>query len=102
MRRVLAFEIQAQTQGGISKGPRPRAAQTAGSRRRRNSPLAGLKPGGRLLREWNGATHVVDVTEDGFVWKGQTHRSLSAIARAITGAHWSGPRFFGLTKAAGE
>jgi len=55
-----------------------------------------LKPGGRLLREWNGVTHVVDVTDGGFVWKGETWRSLSAIAREITGAHWSGPRFFGL------
>ncbi len=43
-------------------------------------------------------THVVDITGDGYVWKGETHRSLSAIARAITGAHWSGPRFFGLTR----
>ena len=56
-----------------------------------------LKPGGRLLREWNGVTHVVEVTETGFLWNGETWRSLSAIARAITGTHWSGPRFFGLT-----
>ncbi|CUH47594.1 hypothetical protein RUA4292_01765 [Ruegeria atlantica] len=56
-----------------------------------------LKPGGRLLREWNGVTHVVDVTEDGFTWNSRSCRSLSAIAREITGAHWSGPRFFGLT-----
>ena len=55
-----------------------------------------LKPGGRLLREWSGITHVVDVVECGFVWRGERHRSLSAIAQAITGAHWSGPRFFGI------
>ncbi|MEM6658741.1 MAG: DUF2924 domain-containing protein [Pseudomonadota bacterium] len=42
-------------------------------------------------------THVVDVTEDGFVWNRRSYRSLSAIAREITSAHWSGPRFFGLT-----
>ena len=42
------------------------------------------------------ATHVVEVTGDGYIWKGQRHRSLSAVARAITGARWSGPRFFGL------
>lgn len=55
-----------------------------------------LKPGMRLMREWNGRTHVVDVTETGLLWNGETYPSLSAIARAITGARWSGPRFFGL------
>ncbi|BDW86550.1 hypothetical protein MACH21_27270 [Roseicyclus marinus] len=55
-----------------------------------------LKPGGRLLREWNGVTHVVEVVENGYLWNGQRWRSLSVIAREITGAHWSGPRFFGL------
>jgi hypothetical protein len=53
-------------------------------------------PGARLLREWNGRRHVVDVIERGFVYEGVSYRSLSAIARRITGAHWSGPRFFGL------
>ena len=57
-----------------------------------------LKPGGRLIREWNGVTHVVDVIDGGFVWNGQRYASLSPIARAITGARWSGPRFFGLKK----
>ena len=55
-----------------------------------------IKPGTRLVREWNGRTHHVEVVEQGFVWNGKPHRSLSAIARAITGAQWSGPRFFGL------
>jgi hypothetical protein len=59
-----------------------------------------LRPGGRLIREWNGVTQVVDVVGDGFHWNGQRHGSLSAIARAITGARWSGPRFFGLNGAA--
>ncbi len=96
LRRFLAFELQARRRGGLSKqtiaalkqpetGPKPKAMAPA------------LKPGGRLVREWNGVTHVVDVTETGFVWNGKTWRSLSAIARQITGAHWSGPRFFGLT-----
>lgn len=55
-----------------------------------------LSPGARLLREWNGRTHVVDVIENGFAFEGQVFRSLSAIARQITGVQWSGPRFFGL------
>ena len=61
------------------------------------SPQAG--PGSRLVREWNGRTHTVDVVVDGYIWNGERHRSLSAIARAITGARWSGPRFFGIDKA---
>ncbi len=56
-----------------------------------------LEPRTRLVREWNGVSHVVEVIEGGFVWNGDRHRSLSSIARAITGARWSGPRFFGLT-----
>ena len=52
--------------------------------------------GTRLVREWNGALHEVEVLEDGYLWRGARHRSLSAIARAITGTKWSGPRFFGL------
>jgi len=57
---------------------------------------ASPKPGTRFLRDWNGTTHVVDVTAAGYLWNGQTYRSLSAIAREITGARWSGPRFFGI------
>lgn len=55
-----------------------------------------LSPGTRLVREWHGRTHHVDVIENGFLFEGKTHASLSAIAMQITGAHWSGPRFFGL------
>lgn len=55
-----------------------------------------LLHGARLLRDWNGRTHAVDVTSVGYLYEGGTYRSLSAIARKITGAHWSGPRFFGL------
>jgi Protein of unknown function (DUF2924) len=55
-----------------------------------------LLPGTRLVREWHGHTHHVDVIDDGFVYEGKCYPSLSAIARTITGARWSGPRFFGL------
>lgn len=54
------------------------------------------RPGARLMREWNGRMHVIDVIDGGFCFEGKTYRSLSAIARRITGARWSGPRFFGL------
>ncbi|SFL56855.1 DUF2924 domain-containing protein [Shimia aestuarii] len=101
MRRVLAFEIQAQMYGGLPKSLLKELAKPGPSRTPSKAAPA-LKPGGRLLREWNGVTHVVGVTEDGFVWNGETYRSLSVIARTITGAHWSGPRFFGLNKGAGK
>jgi hypothetical protein len=54
-----------------------------------------LRPGTRLLREWRGATHEVLVVAHGFEHAGKTYKSLSAIARAITGTPWSGPAFFG-------
>ena len=60
-----------------------------------------LKPGGRLIREWNGVTYVVDVVEGGFLWNAKRYASLSPIARAITGARWSGPRFFALKRTNG-
>ena len=55
-----------------------------------------LKPGTRLIREWQGRTYEVLVLEGGFSWEGKPHRSLSAIARKVTGTAWSGPLFFGL------
>ena len=55
-----------------------------------------IKPGSRLVREWHGRTHTVCVTDDGFEFQGKSYRSLTKIALDITGAQWSGPRFFGL------
>ncbi len=95
---ALAYQLQADANGAldskISRYLRAVAAGSLGAVR----PLPALKPGMRLMREGNGRTHVVDVTEDGLVWSGETYPSLSAIARAITGARWSGPRFFGLRR----
>ncbi|KQZ96024.1 hypothetical protein ASD64_17815 [Mesorhizobium sp. Root157] len=59
-------------------------------------PRKQLSPGMRLVREWNGRSHIVDVLEEGFAFEGRLHKSLTAIAQQITGTHWSGPRFFGL------
>ena len=61
-----------------------------------------LREGNRLVREWNGTTHTVLVLGSGFEWQAKQYRSLSQIAEAITGAHWSGPRFFGMTKRTGQ
>lgn len=94
LRRYLAFEMQARERGGLPRRFVGKLQKAVRYDRGTTSPA--VKPGGRLIREWNGVTHVVDVVEGGFVWKGQRYASLSPIARAITGARWSGPRFFGL------
>lgn len=94
LRRILAFEAQTKAYAGLSKNFLKKLDRHVS--RDGNNKSTKLKPGGRLLREWNGTTHVVDVVADGFLWQGERYRSLSAIARTITGAHWSGPRFFGL------
>ncbi len=99
--RAIAYEIQAKRYGGLKPATDRRLRAIANGTingnhaSRKASPT--LQPGARLVREWNGVSHVVEVIEDGFIWNGDRHRSLSAIARAITGARWSGPRFFGLT-----
>ncbi len=66
------------------------------------APAVTLRPGNRLVREWQGRVHEVIVLDDQFLWKGERYGSLSEIARLITGARWSGPRFFGLTGTAGR
>jgi hypothetical protein len=73
----------------------------AASKTSRSKPRIALVPGSRLVREWNGRHYTVSVIEEGLVYKDKVWSSLSAIAKAITGAHWSGPRFFGLNKASG-
>ncbi len=96
-RRFIAFALQAAAEGDIPAGLAARLDRIAAGDVAKAAPT--LKPGARLLRAWNGTTHVVDVVRDGYLWNGARHRSLSAIARAITGARWSGPRFFGVVDA---
>jgi hypothetical protein len=72
------------------------AQQLNESQERRIRPRPELKPGTRLVREWQGRTYEVVVLDDGFSWQGTSYRSLSALARKITGTAWSGPLFFGL------
>lgn len=98
LRRFLAFELQTRERGGLPKGFVSKLTKAARDEPSTASPA--LKTGGRLIREWNGVTHVVDVINGGFLWNGQRYASLSPIARAITGARWSGPRFFGLKRSA--
>jgi hypothetical protein len=96
----VAWKIQEQAYGGLGAPIRRRVAELAETLERegdvRRSRVARLRPGAKLVREWRGETHTVIVGEDGFEWRGRHWRSLSVIARQITGGHWSGPRFFGL------
>ncbi len=98
--RAVAYGMQVKHYGGLKPALRRQLRKLAdgGSAQ----AVANLKsekvvPGMRLIREWNGSSHVVEVVDGGFVWNGKRYGSLSAVARAITGARWSGPRFFGLT-----
>lgn len=97
---AVAWKIQERTLGGLSAATKRRLVELAASNSRDPSTSASraarLKPGARLVREWQGRTHTVTVIEDGFQWNGKTWRSLTKIAGEITGAHRSGPRFFGL------
>lgn len=93
--RILAWEIQARTHGGLNKRTRHRLKAIAKGTAKAK-PVTSAPAGARLVREWNGVSHVVDVSEDGVFYRGECYASLSAVARRITGAHWSGPRFFGL------
>ena len=94
---ALAYAQQAKQQGGASAALSRRLAKLIAGTPISEAPAPRmLKSGARLVREWNGQTHTVEAVEGGFLWKGTHFRSLSAVARAITGARWSGPRFFGI------
>lgn len=100
---AAAWSIQAKRHGGLQRTTQAKLKRLADGRASsdpvRSRPA--VKPGTRLVREWNGRTHMVDATADGFVYADKPYRSLSAVARAITGARWSGPRFFGLDQQPG-
>ena len=99
LRLALAYELQAKALGGLSRSSRQRLDQAAAAKTRTRS----ASPGMRLVREHNGQVHIVTISETGEVqWNGRTWRSLSEVARAITGTHWSGPAFFGLKQRKGK
>ena len=92
MRRVLIWELQNTELSGFSAKTERRLKQISSGK----TPPPTAKPGSQLVREWNERTYLVEAVEGGYVMDGKTWRSLSAIARHITGARWSGPRFFGV------
>ena len=98
--RAIAYRIQELRYGGLSKATSRKLAaleqmRGSGAQTATNGTQA-IRAGVRLVREWNGRTHTVMGEKEGFSYAGRSYRSLTAIAREITGAHWSGPRFFGL------
>jgi hypothetical protein len=99
LRRMIANRIQEQAFGTLDRA----TLKLLDSFARRNGSRTGernLKIGTVLVRDYQGRRHTVTVERDGYVWEGQPYSSLSAIARAITGTAWSGPRFFAVNSAA--
>src|SRR5262249_58445381 len=94
--RILAYRLQAERLGELDKETvrlLDRIASGGGNGLKQSRRL---EPGSMLVREWDGAPQRVMVLDQGFAWNGSTYRSLSAVAFAMTGTRWSGPRFFGL------
>ena len=98
--RALAYEVQAKAMGRLSKSELRRIARIHKDEQARGGPQCRdadqLRPGTWLSRTWHGDTHQVIVMENAFEYRGERYASLTAIAQRITGAGWSGPRFFGL------
>lgn len=101
--KACAYQIKVNAFGGLKPATKRRLKEIAEAVRSANvdAVLAGprIKPGTQLLRLWQGTTHTVIVIDEGYLWNGERHRSLSAIAKAITGTNWNGYAFFGLKRA---
>ena len=99
---AAAWHLQSQAFGGLDPAVRRKLLWHTRPRKNGTSPVPGAvrskgpPKGSRLVREWHGRTYTVDVLETGFLFDSKHYASLSQVARAITGARWSGPRFFGL------
>jgi hypothetical protein len=101
LRRLLAQRLQEKRHGALPllvARELERVASASGAVAESVRRQVALTPGTRLIRERNGRTIAVEVSKSGFLWDDRTWRSLSEIAREVTGAHWSGPRFFGLRR----
>jgi hypothetical protein len=100
--RIIAYRMQELAYGGLSKATQRKLVVLRKELKLKGSvvvtPDLSLRPGARLVRERRGRTHTVIVTENGFEYAGEVFPSLTKVAHAITGAHWSGPRFFGLIR----
>ncbi|MGA9796293.1 MAG: DUF2924 domain-containing protein [Rhizomicrobium sp.] len=102
--RGVAFRMQEEAYGRLGKLCRRQLNKLAADLDMGvplSQPRPAFKPGTKLIREWKGKVHEVAVAGDTYIWGGKHYRSLSQIARAITGTRWSGPRFFGLASQGG-
>ena len=97
MRKILAFEAQCRAAGSLSGSNRRALAAIASGRGVSDAVPRSTANGTGLVREWNGRLYRVQVVDGGYEMDGVSYRSLSAVAKKITGTAWSGPRFFGLT-----
>lgn len=100
LRLGIAYRLQEQKFGGVKRSTKSllrQVAMRASNGDDSNAMPRKLTPGTRLVRDWHGVGHTVTVLDEGFEYDGKKWKSLTAIARAITGTHWNGPRFFGLT-----
>lgn len=95
-RRAIAAQYQQKALGGLRKGELRVLNRQVRKNERKPKAAPVIKPGTWLSRTWHGEVHEVVVLDGCYEYRGKRHASLSAIARNITGAHWSGPRFFGL------
>lgn len=96
----IAWRLQERRLGGLSRDDRAALRKAGDGQTTIPKIRRKLTPGTRLVRDWYGKGHTVTVLEKGFEYDGKAWPSLTAIAKAITGTHWNGPRFFGLTGAA--
>lgn len=102
--RGIGYQLQERALGGLSQTSKRLLARLARQHSGEGTvvdPGPVLAPGVRLVRDWGGRAHSVIVLETGFEYQGERYRSLTEIARRITGAHWSGPRFFGVAQGRG-
>jgi hypothetical protein len=101
--RAVAYQMQVEAYGGLSNSTKRRLREIAEAVRRGNPDVAGvarkIRPGTQMIRQWQNTTHVVTTTSDGFEWNGKSYKSLSAIAKQITGTNWNGYVFFGIKRA---
>lgn len=98
LRHAIAYRLQEMAYGGLRPATRRYLAKILDDDKPTIRPAVAVRPGTRLLREWHGITYEVIVLDRGVIFKGQRYRSLSEVARRITGAKWSGPAFFRLRK----
>jgi hypothetical protein len=99
LRAGIAYRIRERKSGGLSRSLQSKLRLIAQGEAIGDKPIGRLKPGTKLVRRWKGRTIIVLATENGFLFEDKSYGSLSEIARKVTGARWSGPRFFALARA---